>query len=232
METKDNKQENMGRRDFLALTGGIIGTISLGSLSAVESSYAGSIVFPETKCGEKSNINNGKKILVAYASQYGSTGGVAEVIGKEFCSMGVKTDVSLMRNVKNLSSYHGVVVGSAIYRGKWMPEAVGFVKGNAELLSQIPVTYFMVCMTMHQPTEENRRKALSYLDPVLQTIPQVKPVDIAPFAGAMHYNNLSWLNKQIMQSKGSPEGDFRDWEAIRAWARGSVFTKLKVVPTT
>jgi len=66
-----------------------------------------------------------------------------------------------MRNVKNLNSYQGVIVGSAIYRGKWMPEAVNFVKANAELLSQIPVAYFMVCMTMHKPTEENRRKALS-----------------------------------------------------------------------
>jgi menaquinone-dependent protoporphyrinogen oxidase len=232
MKTMDNKQRNVGRRDFLALTGGIIGTLSLGSLSTAGSSYAASIDFPETRCEDTSNIKMGKKILVAYVSEYGSTGGVAEAIGKELCSKGAKVDVSLMRNVKNLNSYQGVVVGSAIYRGKWMPEAVNFVKGNAELLSQIPVAYFMVCMTMHKPTEENRHKALSFLDPVLQTIPQVKPVDIVPFAGAMHYNNLSWLNKKIIQSKGVPEGDFRDWETIRAWARGPVFTKLEVVPTT
>jgi menaquinone-dependent protoporphyrinogen oxidase len=112
-----------------------------------------------------------------------------------------------------------------------MSEAVNFVKANAELLSHIPVAYFMVCMTMHLPTEENRQKALAYLDPVLQTIPQVKPVVIEPFAGAMHYSNLSWINKKVIQSKGTPEGDFRNWEAIRAWARGPVFTKLKVVPT-
>ncbi len=174
----------------------------------------------------------GQKILVAYTSQYGSTGGVAEAIGKELCSKGAKADVSLIRNVKNLSSYQGVVVGSAIYRGKWMSEAVNFVQANAEVMSRIPVAYFMVCMTMRQPTEENRRKALSFLDPVLQTIPQVKPVDIEPFAGVMHYNNLSGLNKIIIQSKESPEGDFRDWETIRTWARGPVFTKLKVVSTT
>ena len=194
MDAKDKNQKPMGRRDFLALTGGIIGTLSLGGLSAAGSSQADSIVFPETKCGDESNITNGKKILVAYTSQYGSTGGVAEAIGKELCGKGAKVDVCLMKNGKNLSSYHGVVVGSAIFRGKWMPEAVNFVKANTEVMSRIPVAYFMVCMTMHQPTEENRRKALSFLDPVLQTIPQVKPVDIVPFAGALHYNNLSWLN--------------------------------------
>jgi len=228
METKDNKQRNMGRRDFLALTGGIIGTLSLGSLSAAGSGYAASIVLPESRCGDKNN-NMAKKILVSYASEYGSTGGVAEAIGKELCSKGAKADVFLARNVKNLSSYQGVIVGSAIYRGKWMPEAINFVKTNSEILRQIPVAFFMVCMTMHQPSEENRRKALAYLDPVLQTIPQVKPVDIEPFAGAMHYSNLSWLNKKIIQSKEVPEGDFRDWEAIRAWAKGPLFTKLKIL---
>ncbi len=232
MKTMDNKQREMGRRDFLALTGGIIGTLSLGSLSTAGSSYASSIVFPETRCEDKSNTNTGKKILIAYASKYGSTGGVAEAIGKELCSKGAKTDICLIKNVKDLSSYQGVVVGSAIFRGKWMPEAVNFVKANSEILRQIPVAYFLVCMTMHQPTEENRRKALSFFDPVLQTIPQVKPFAIVPFAGAMHYSNLSWLNKEIIQSKGVPEGDYRDWEAIRAWARGPVFTKLKVGPTT
>jgi menaquinone-dependent protoporphyrinogen oxidase len=226
METKDNKQRNMGRRDFLALSGGIIGTVALGSMSTAGSS---SIVFLETRCGDKNNTNMVKKILVAYASEYGSTGGVAEAIGKELCSKGAKADVYLMKNAKDLSSYQGVVVGSAIFRGKWMPEAVDFVKANAEILHQVPVAYFLVCMTMHQPTEENRRKALSFFDPVLQTIPQVKPVDIRPFAGAMHYNNLSWFNKKIIQSKGVPEGDFRDWEAIRAWTSGPLSAKLKIV---
>ena len=228
METSDKKQKDMGRRDFLSLTGGIIGTLSLGSMLTAGAGYAASTVLPESRCGEKSNNNLGKKILVTYASEYGSTGGVAEAIGKELCIKGATVDVFVTRNVKDLSSYQGVVVGSAIYRGKWMSEAMDFVKANSEILRQIPVAYFLVCMTMHRPSEENRRTALSYLDPVLQTIPQVKPVDIEPFAGAMHYSNLSWLNKKIIQSKGVPEGDFRDWEAIRAWARGPLFRKLKI----
>lgn len=52
--------------------------------------------------------------------------------------------------------------------------------------------------------------------------------DVRPsyaFAGALDYNNLSWLNKKILKSKGTPEGDFRDWKAIRTWAEESAFTK-------
>ena len=215
--------ERMTRREFVK-KGSIIAGSALGAL-AMESGIVSpskalgtEIIFPESSCPGKKN--NPKNILVAYASKYGSTGGVAEAIGKELCMKGAKVNVALIKNVKNLSAYQGIVVGGAIFRGKWMSEAVNFVKTNADTLRQVPVAYFMVCMIMHQPTEENRRKSLSFLDPVLQTVPQVKPVDIAPFAGAMHYQNLSWLNKEILQSKGLPEGDFRDWEGIRAWARG------------
>jgi menaquinone-dependent protoporphyrinogen oxidase len=220
---KGGFMKKMTRREFMVngsiITGGTLGALTLGGgIFSPSKALSTEIIFPESSCQNK-NLNN-KNILIAYASAYGSTGGVAEAIGKELCRKGAKVDVFLMKNVKNLSSYQGVVVGSAIYRGKWMPEAVNFVRGHAEILQQVPVAYFMVCMTMRQPTEENRRKALAFLDPVLQTIPQVKPVDIAPFAGAMHYNNLSWLNKTVIQSKGGSEGDFRDWKAIQTWAQG------------
>jgi menaquinone-dependent protoporphyrinogen oxidase len=161
-----------------------------------------------------------KKILVAYASKYGSTGGVADAIGKELCNRGAAVDVCMLKNVGDLNPYRGVVVGSAIYRGKWLPEAVDFVERNRGVLGQIAVAYFVVCMTMGQPTEDNRRKVLAYLDPVLKEVPQVKPVEIGTFAGALHYSNLSWPIKVIMKLKGAPEGDFRHWDVIRAWATG------------
>ena len=223
MEIKDSEHWRVGRRDFLALTGGLISAMSLGGFSGAGSSHAAAIAFPEGTCGDKSIMD--KKILVAYASKYGSTGGVADAIGKGLCSKGAAVDVLLMKNAVNLSSYQGVIVGSAIYMGKWLPEAVDFVKKNVEVLRQIPVAYFLVCMTLYKPTEENRAKVLAYLDPVLKAIPEVKPVGIGAFAGALDYNNLSWINKKILKSKGTPEGDFRDWKAIRTWAEESAFTK-------
>ena len=170
--------------------------------------------------------NMKKKVLVTYASKYGSTGGVANAIGKELCSKGTTADVVLIKNAGSITSYQGVVIGSAIYMGKWMPEAVDFVKKNRDILRQVPVAYFLVCITMSPPTEKNRAKVLSYMDPILKAVPEVKPVVIETFAGALDYNNLSWLNKKILKSKGSPEGDFRDWNAIRTWAREPIYEKL------
>ena len=218
----DCRERKMKRRDFLVITGGIISALSLWDLLPSTLSHAAAIEFPESKCGGKGMVN--KRILVVYASNYGSTGGVADAIGKALCSKGADVDVLLMKNAANLSSYQGIIIGSAIYMGKWLPEAIDFVKKNREILRQVPVAYFLACMTLCKPTEENKVKTLAYLDPVLKAIPEIKPVGIGAFAGALDYNNLSWLNKKILKSKGTPEGDFRDWKAIRAWAEESAFT--------
>ena len=222
MEVTDPNIRMMERRSFLALSAGLVTAIAFGSVP--DFVRAGETQFPEGRCGGDRNM--GKRVLVTYASKYGSTGGVADAIGKELCGKGLAADVALIRNAGDLGSYQGVVVGSAIYMGKWMSEATDFVKNNRNLLSQVPVAYFLVCMTLAQPTEEKRTEVLSYVDPLLKTVPEVKPLGIGTFAGALDYSNLSWLNKKILKAKGSPEGDFRDWKAIRAWAREQVYPEL------
>ncbi len=164
-----------------------------------------------------------KRVLVTYASKYGSTGGVADAIGKELCGKGLAADVALIRNAGDLGLYQGAVVGSAIYMGKWMREATDFVKENREILSRIPVVYFLVCITLSQPTENSRAEALSYMEPILKAVPEIRPLGIGTFAGALDSSKLSWLNKRILKAKGLPEGDFRDWNGIRTWAQESVY---------
>ncbi|MBA4417916.1 MAG: flavodoxin [Syntrophus sp. (in: bacteria)] len=224
MVVNDSKIWRVSRRDFLVLSAGLITAMTLGGASGARISHAADIKFPEGKCGGEKNME--KRVLIAYASKYGSTGGVADAIGKELCSKGVAADVVLIKNANNISSYQGVIIGSAIYMGKWMSEAVDFVKENKDILCKVPVAYFLVGMTLARPTEENRAKALSYMDPILKAVPEIKPVGIGTFAGTMDYNNLSWINKKILKSKGTPEGDFRDWNEIRAWAREPVYAKL------
>ncbi|MGZ6225376.1 MAG: flavodoxin domain-containing protein, partial [Syntrophales bacterium] len=215
---------SISRRDFLALSTSLITAMSLVGMSDTGISHAAETKFPEEKCGGKKNMK--KRILVTYASQYGSTGGIADAIGKELCSKDVAADVVLIKNASNVNSYQGVVIGSAIYRGKWLPEASDFVQKNRDILRQVPVAYFLVCMSLSHPTEENRAKASSYMDPILKAVPEIRPVGTGTFAGALDYNNLSWINKKILKSKGTPEGDFRDWNAIRTWAREPVYAKF------
>ena len=82
-----------------------------GVLSASKA-HAARVDFPESNCGPKNKA--GKKVLVAYASYCGTTGGVAEAIGRVLCDAGADTDVRLVKNVDDVSAYSAVIVGSAV----------------------------------------------------------------------------------------------------------------------
>ena len=225
MEVNDPTLRRMERRNFLALSAGFITAIAFGGCRSIpDLARAGETRFPEGRCG--GDKNTGKRVLVTYASKYGSTGGVADAIGKELCGKGLAADVALIRNAGDLGLYRGAVVGSAIYMGEWMPEATDFVKKNRDILGRIPVAYFLVCMTLAEPTEKNRAKALSYMEPIMKAAPEIRPLGIGTFAGALDYSNLSWPYKIILKAKGAPEGDFRDWNSIRTWAQEPVYARF------
>lgn len=106
MEPKDSAERRMSRRKFLALAGGLISALSLGHMPRAGLNRAAATGFCELLCGDKSKMDN--RILVVYASKYGSTGGVAEAIRKELCSQGAAVDVLLTKNAINVNSYHGI----------------------------------------------------------------------------------------------------------------------------
>ncbi|MCJ7782603.1 MAG: flavodoxin domain-containing protein [Desulfobacterales bacterium] len=209
----------MGRRSFLILAGGAISAWTLSNDKVIaQETRQPAVEFNKSSYEKDGKMKN--RLLIAYGSRCGSTGGVAETIGQVLSVAGAAVDLRLVKNVDDLSPYQSVIVGSAIRMGKWLPEAVEFLKTHQGTLSRVPVAYFAVCLTMKDDTAENRRKALGYLDPVRKQFPQVKPADIGLFAGAVDYKKLSFAYSLILKVKGAPEGDFRNWEAIRTWATG------------
>jgi len=155
------------------------------------------------------------KILVAYATKAGSTAEVAAEIGRVIESQnGHKVDVCPVGKLNGVNGYDAVIIGSAIRVGKWLPEAMKLVERHRDALSQIPVACFTVCLTLSEDTEENRREVAAYLAPVYEI---VQPVDVGLFAGVMDYSKLPFILRLMMKKMKSPEGDFRDWEVIRAW---------------
>ena len=192
-----------------------------GSLSTGKA-HAGGIDFKESSCTSKDQA--GKKILVAYASRCGTSGGVAEAIGRTLCDAGFDVDVRLAKHVEDLSTYRAVVLGSAVQRASWLPDAVKFAERNRDTLKGLPVAYFLTCITLHQDTAETRKLAQSFMEPVLKAVPEVRPVDSGFFAGTLDYSKMGTLVRMLvkskMEAKGIPEGDFRNWNAITSWAKG------------
>ncbi len=218
---------NVTRREFLiassVLAGVTTGCLSSGGriLSTGKANAAGAD-FPESSCGSKSKAD--KKILVAYASSCGSTGGVAEAIGRVLCDAGADVDIRLVKRVEDISSYRAVVLGSAVQRASWLPEAIAFVKNHREALSRAPVAYFLTCLALYHKNDDARKLAQSYMEPVLKEVPEVRPLDSGFFAGVLDYSKMNMIVRMVMKAKmrdkGVPEGDFRDWSTITSWAKG------------
>ena len=163
------------------------------------------------------------RILVTFASRTGSTAEVAEAIGKTLSEGGSQVDVIAMKDVKDLSPYQAVVVGSAIRASKWLPEAAEFVQRHRAELAQKRCALFTVCITMAMKNAENYRSGvMEWIAPVRLL---VKPIREGLFAGRLDFSKLpfNWdsILFRITVALGIfPRGDHRDWNAIRAWAEG------------
>ena len=215
------------RREFI-LTGTVLAGCAAGlftpggrTLLAGKADAAG-IDFAEPSCNTKDRP--GKKILVAYASRCGTTGGVAETIGRTLCAEGFDVDTRLVKHVEDIGPYRAVVLGSAVNRASWLSDAIEFAEKNEEALRKVPVAYFLTCLALYQDTVETRKVARSYMEPVLKAVPGVRPIDSGLFAGTLDYGKLNVVVRMVMkskmQAKGVPEGDFRNWNAITSWAKG------------
>jgi menaquinone-dependent protoporphyrinogen oxidase len=216
MQTTDKEIRGMDRRDFLLLSAGAMCASILCRGRAIAANGGSGVESSESS--RQKDSGTADKVLIAYATRCGSTGGVAEAIGETLRRAGAPVDVRLIGDVNDLGPYRSVVVGSAVRMGRWLPEAVDFVEKHRDRLGRVPTAYFVVCASMKEDTPENRGKVFAYLDPVRKGAPQIHTANTGLFAGAVDFSKLSFIYRSALKAKGSTEGDFRNWGAIKTWA--------------
>ena len=131
------------------------------------------------------------RVLVAYATDHGSTRGVADRITDRLRQRGVDAEARAVTDVLEVSKYEAVVLGSAIHGGKWLPSARQFADRNAAPLRERPGWLFSVSTlgdeeSMFPPRVANRMRALRKETPEAAKMRRLlHPREHRNFAGAI-----------------------------------------------
>jgi menaquinone-dependent protoporphyrinogen oxidase len=168
-----------------------------------------------------------KRILVAYATKYGATAEIAEKIGEVLRLAGLQVDVLAAKDIRDLTPYNAVILGSAVYMGFWRKEAVQFLKTHEQALTERAVWLFSSGPTgKGDPVQlMNGWRFPAAQQPIAD---RIQPRDITVFCGYVNVEKLNFFEKWILNNVKAASGDFRDWDTITSWAT-SVADALKAM---
>lgn len=163
------------------------------------------------------------KVLVAYATQYGSTEEVAESIAVSLENEGVEAEYAEMNKVTSLDGFDAVVFGSPIYIGQWLDDAHTFLTKFQARLEKLPVAVFGLGPVSND--EKEMANTLTQLDDNLGKYPWLKPGAVQMFVGSYDPRKLKFDHQKMAavpghRAYGKSVVDNRDWGAISDWAAG------------
>ncbi|MFH8570098.1 flavodoxin domain-containing protein [Streptomyces sp. NPDC017993] len=165
-----------------------------------------------------------RRVLIVYGSRNGSTAEIGRWIGHELRERGLAVEV---RNVADapddISAYDAVVLGAGVYLGRWHRDARRFARRHRQALGSVPVWLFS-SGPLDTSCDEREVPAVPG---VARLALRLDARGHATFGGRLAPGARGYVARQILrEGKG---GDFRNEEAIRAWARG-VATELAWEP--
>jgi menaquinone-dependent protoporphyrinogen oxidase len=149
--------------------------------------------------------------LVTVASRHGSTVALGQAVARGLRQHGIDVDVVAPDEVGDVKPYDVVVIGSAVYAGRWMRAAKDLVQRHSAALRWRDVWLFSSGPLGNPP------------------VPAEEPVDASAMltqsgarghvllAGALDPDELRLAERLVVRAVKAPYGDFRDWTAVDRW---------------
>jgi menaquinone-dependent protoporphyrinogen oxidase len=146
-------------------------------------------------------------VLVAYATKHGSTQEVAAAIAAALRQHGATVrSCSAAEAPGSLGEWDLVVLGGALYSGRWHRHAHRFLKRHRHDLDTVPIAVF--AMGPRTDEDDAWRRSRAQLDRALAKRPWLRPAAVSVFGGV-----------DPAARRDRPRRDLRDWGAIETWAR-------------
>lgn len=153
------------------------------------------------------------RILVTAASRHGATAEIAEAIGRTLRERVTGVDVLEPGEVTTMDGYDAVVLGSAVYAGRWLEPARLFIARWGFDLRRRPVWLFSSGPIAQTPASEEAPVEIEEL------MASTGAREHRLFGGRLEARRLGLMERSMVRAIRAPEGDFRDWAEIAGWAR-------------
>jgi menaquinone-dependent protoporphyrinogen oxidase len=155
------------------------------------------------------------RVLVSAASRHGSTGEIAARIAdvlRTALPRGSVVDVESAAEVADVAPYDAVVLGSAVYMGRWMEDA----RHAAVRIAAYPPR--LVWLFSSGPIGDPPKPDEEPVE-VSGIVTATKARGHRVFAGRLDRHRLGFAEKAMVAALRVRDGDFRDWDAIDSWGR-------------
>lgn len=152
------------------------------------------------------------KVLVTVASKHGATAEIGERIAGELTRRGHDVANRPPEEVGRIQGFDAVIVGSAVYAGRWRPEARDLIDEFGRDLRDRHLWLFS-SGPLGEPPEPDEEP----ID-IPAIVEATSPHPHRIFPGKLDPEALGLAERAIVRALRAPYGDFRDWEEITTWA--------------
>jgi menaquinone-dependent protoporphyrinogen oxidase len=149
-------------------------------------------------------------ILIAFGTKHGSTQAVADALTTALRAEGQLVDIAPASEVRDITRYAAVVLGGALYMGRWHHDAVAFLKRHEIALRKVPLAVF--AMGPKTLDAADLASSRAQLDQALDKFSDLTPATVAIFGGVVDPTKLRFPFTHMAAS------DACDWSAVSSWA--------------
>jgi menaquinone-dependent protoporphyrinogen oxidase len=150
------------------------------------------------------------RVLVVTASRHGATEEIGEAIARRLAVHGLDARTREASEADGLERYDAVVLGSAVYMGRWLAPAREFAESHESDLRERLVWVFSSGPIDGKPDGAPQDET--------EIARKIEARGHRVFEGRLDKGRLHLGERAVAGLVRSPDGDFRDWDAVDSWA--------------